>query len=97
MESTTRLARAPKISERAPPTIADSRLAGEAVPGDDMKLFRVELKVCEGCGALWTRSAEEGVYCSACSRWLSEFPAVRVSRKPRSKRVRGVAVAGGTR
>ena len=45
-----------------------------------MKEFRVELKVCEGCGGLWLRAREVGTekcgaYCSSCVRWLAEFPA----------------------
>jgi hypothetical protein len=40
-----------------------------------MKNFRVELKVCEGCGALWLRAVDQGAYCRECERWLSEFPA----------------------
>jgi len=40
-----------------------------------MKDFRVELKVCEACGALWLRAVDHGVYCRGCALWLSEFPA----------------------
>jgi hypothetical protein len=40
-----------------------------------MKYFRVELKVCEACGALWLRAADHGVYCRGCALWLSDFPA----------------------
>ena len=42
-----------------------------------MKEFRVELKVCEGCGGLWLRAREmnAGTYCSSCVQWLAEFPA----------------------
>jgi hypothetical protein len=45
-----------------------------------MKEFRVELKVCEGCGGLWLRAREvdagrQGVYCNSCVQWLAEFPA----------------------
>ncbi len=37
-----------------------------------------ELKVCEGCGALWVRTnAADGVYCHSCSARLKEFPAPR--------------------
>jgi len=44
-----------------------------------MKEFRVELKVCEGCGGLWLRARGMqtencGAYCNSCVRWLSEFP-----------------------
>jgi hypothetical protein len=45
-----------------------------------MKEFRVELKVCEGCGGLWlcareTEAERRGAYCSSCVQWLAEFPA----------------------
>jgi len=42
-----------------------------------MKEFRVELKVCEGCGGLWLRAREVGAsaYCASCMQWLAEFPA----------------------
>jgi hypothetical protein len=40
-----------------------------------MKDFRVVLKVCEACGALWLRAVGHGVYCRGCALWLSEFPA----------------------
>jgi len=54
-----------------------------------MKEFRVELKVCEGCGGLWLRAREagheRGAYCSSCVRWLAEFPA------PKRGQVRGEA------
>lgn len=39
-----------------------------------MKDFRVVLKVCEACGALWLRAADQGVYCRGCALRLSEFP-----------------------
>lgn len=44
-----------------------------------MKEFRVELKVCEGCGGLWLRArgveaTGGGAYCSSCVQWLAEFP-----------------------
>ncbi len=45
-----------------------------------MKEFRVELKVCEGCGGLWLRACglevvKQGAYCTSCMQWLAEFPA----------------------
>jgi hypothetical protein len=72
------------------------------LPGDEaMKDCRMELKVCEGCGALWLRNAGRGVYCRGCALWLSEFPAPRGRRAARRKRVAGMAtavmVAGGAR
>ena len=63
-----------------------------------MRTRCVELKVCEGCGTLWIRAREAGVYCRGCALWLSEFPAVfqgRRGRKPKSRRV--VACVGGVR
>jgi len=63
-----------------------------------MNYFRVELKVCEGCGALWLRAAGQGVYCRWCALVLSEFPVVRRSRRGRKRRVVRTAVcAGGAR
>ena len=51
-----------------------------------------ELKVCEGCGALWVRTnAADGVYCRGCSARLSEFPAPRGRHAGgRKRRVRSV-------
>jgi hypothetical protein len=62
-----------------------------------MKDYHVELKVCEGCGALYLRQdrmdaaaaprERQGIYCRGCERWLSEFPAPerrsRRGRKPK--------------
>jgi len=66
-----------------------------------MQGFRVELKVCEGCGALWLRAAGLGsgheVYCGACALLLSELPAVRRSRCGRKRKVRTAVCAGGAR
>ena len=43
-----------------------------------MKYLRVELKVCEGCGALWLRQPEvNNVYCTLCHLQLSSFPEPR--------------------
>jgi hypothetical protein len=40
-----------------------------------MEFLRLELKVCEGCGALWLRAGRiDGVYCSGCSQQLVNFP-----------------------
>jgi len=67
---------------------------------------RVELKVCEGCGALWLRAgAIAGVYCKRCVKVLAEFPAAKGRRSGRLARgprhgVANVAqpvVAGGAR
>jgi hypothetical protein len=63
--------------------------------------FRVELKVCEGCGSLWLRAESEGVYCRGCALRLSEFPAPkRPSRRARvraRKAVRAASCVGGGR
>lgn len=46
-----------------------------------MNYLRMDLKVCEGCGALWVRpSAAPEVYCHRCAQRLAEFPAARRRR-----------------
>ena len=74
------------------------------MPGETMNDCRVMLKVCEGCGALWLRAAgpegkQQGVYCSGCAKRLSEFPAVRLSRRGRKRGtvVRTAVCGGGAR
>jgi hypothetical protein len=66
-----------------------------------MKDFRVDLKVCEGCGALWLRTGAQGIYCKGCAQRLSEFPPVRVSRRGRKRKTtttaRTMACVGGVR
>jgi hypothetical protein len=64
-----------------------------------MKDFRVDLKVCEACGALWLRATGHGVYCRGCSLWLSEFPAPRASsrRVQRRTTVSTMVCVGGAR
>jgi len=53
-----------------------------------MNHLRVDLKICEGCGALWLRAQRlDGVYCRACSSRLAEFP-VHNPQKFRNKRWR---------
>lgn len=43
-----------------------------------MNDLRVDLKVCEGCGALWLRvGGTVAVYCRGCSGRMAEFPAPR--------------------
>lgn len=64
-----------------------------------MKDVRVEVKVCEGCGALYLRAAgplveRRGVYCRGCERRLADFPTPR-RRGLRSARL--TACAGGAR
>jgi hypothetical protein len=64
-----------------------------------MKDFRVELKICEGCGALWLRSAGHGIYCHGCALRLSDFPAPLLHfRRCRRRRALRLAVeVGGAR
>ncbi len=58
--------------------------------GEQMNYLRLDLKVCEGCGALWLRSeTTAGVYCRNCAAKLAEFPA---PRRRRSTRVRPARV-----
>jgi Zn-finger nucleic acid-binding protein len=58
-----------------------------------MKYLHVELKICEGCGALWLRrGTRDGVYCMACYKWLDGFPeptGKRAGGRPRLARVKG--------
>jgi hypothetical protein len=69
-----------------------------------MKDYCVELKVCEGCGALILRAAMRsqrvagmrpglawGATCSGCAKLLSEFP------EPRERRRRGFEVRSSRR
>jgi hypothetical protein len=59
--------------------------------------LRVELKVCEGCGSLWHRTQDQGVYCKECVEKLGDFPAPetrkRRGRPGRKPLVRILAVA----
>ncbi len=60
-----------------------------------MKSLRMELKVCEGCGALWVRSLAGGVYCNRCTWMLSDFPKpLSRKRRGRPKTVRELACLG---
>ena len=37
--------------------------------------FRVQLKICEGCGCLWFRAfGQVNVYCHGCEKKLREHP-----------------------
>lgn len=57
-----------------------------------MMYLRLELKVCEGCGALWLRSQPKNtVYCKHCAVRLASFPA---RRKHAGGRPRGVRSTG---
>lgn len=70
-----------------------------------MNYFCMDLKVCEGCGALWLRvSATKGVYCRGCATKLAEFPAPRQGRRGKRTNLKrvvgcgaGTAAAGGAR
>lgn len=58
-----------------------------------MNDLRMDLKVCEGCGALWLRAGTtEGVYCRGCAKRLAQFPAPRVHKRKSKRRV---TCAGG--
>jgi hypothetical protein len=78
--------------------------------GENMNDLRMDLKVCEGCGALWLRTIEwGGIYCRGCRTKLAEFPVARGRRAPLGPRRRrtglyavspnqnAAAVAGGAR
>ena len=64
-----------------------------------MKGLQVELKICEGCGALWLRAVSQGNYCRGCATWMSECPVPRVGRRVgrKPKATRTVVCAGGAR
>ena len=49
-----------------------------------MRYLRIDLKICEGCGALWLR-ATESAYCRGCVARLQEYP-VQAPGKFRNKR-----------
>ena|SRR5580692_8701419 len=77
-----------------------------ALKGIQVNYLRIDLKICEGCGALWLRRAMvEGVYCQGCAGRLAEFPAPRGKhaggrRRRRSRAVgctTAVGVGGGAR
>jgi hypothetical protein len=47
----------------------------------------VQLKVCEGCGALWLRAgAFAGVYCRGCRLKLEELPVPNLRRFRKRRR-----------
>lgn len=61
-----------------------------------IKHLCLELKVCEGCGALWLRAQNQGAYCRSCALRLSEFPAPRGrSRAGRKRKLRLAVCEGG--
>lgn len=53
--------------------------------GEIIVNISVQLKVCEGCGSLWVRANQAGVYCERCVRKLKDFPAVGSRRQRRQK------------
>ncbi len=56
-----------------------------------MNYLRLDLKVCEGCGALWMRpETTAGVYCRSCATKLAEFPAPRRRKSTRVRPVQGL-------
>lgn len=62
-----------------------------------MNYLSLDLKVCEGCGALWLRSGPtDGVYCRGCAHHLARFPQPRPrhagGRKPRLTRTSGCSL-----
>ncbi len=65
-----------------------------------MEYLRVQLKVCEGCGNLWFRTAMvEGVYGSCCAGKLAQH-AKAAPREHRARRTKGHClhlVTGGAR
>lgn len=59
-----------------------------------MNYLHMELKVCEGCGALWLRAGTSVVvYCRGCAAELSQFPPARGRRSPSRARNRHRAEA----
>ena len=73
---------------------------------ESMNYLRMDLKVCEGCGALWLRMSDiTDVYCRGCATKLAAFPAPRKRRNggraTRVKRAVGCVAAakqeGGSR
>ena len=64
-----------------------------------MKDLCVELKVCEGCGALWLRPVSHGTYCHGCARWIADCPLHMEGKKRgrKSKAKRAATCNGGAR
>jgi hypothetical protein len=57
----------------------------------------LDLKICEGCGALWFRTAGRShAYCIRCTRILAEFSAPRPRHLP-SHRLLRLTPRPGTR
>ena len=63
-----------------------------------MHFVAMELKICEGCGALWVRrAAVTDVYCSHCTKKFAQFPLAGAERRAGRKRKILFAVQGGVR
>jgi hypothetical protein len=62
-----------------------------------MNYLRMDIKVCEGCGALWLRAqTADGIYCKTCRARLSALPAAKGRRRPLGPRKpRLAALANG--
>lgn len=63
-----------------------------------MTYLRVQLKVCEGCGALWLRSQDiVDIYCTSCQQRLRGFPRVAKRRlgRPCKNNTRAASNDGG--
>lgn len=48
--------------------------------------LKIDLKICESCGALWLRVTPGTVYCRHCVSVLAEFPAAAGRRSERASR-----------
>lgn len=66
-----------------------------------MKYLRVEVKICEGCGALWLRrGTADGIYCIECVARLASFPAPtgkRAGGRPATRQARLKGCSSGRR
>jgi hypothetical protein len=69
-----------------------------------MNNSQIDLKVCEGCGALWLRTLAGRVYCRRCAPLLADFPAA-LGLRPKTRMAtrrpvpfaRAAQTAGGAR
>jgi hypothetical protein len=60
-----------------------------------MTYLSVTLKVCEGCGTLWLRSAAGlTVYCANCAQTLKDFPDPKTRLRPGRPKKRAAEMAG---
>ena len=62
-----------------------------------MESFRVQLKVCEGCGSLWFRTQADGIYGRCCAGKLAQHAkaSAEPSRRGRPAKHSELAVRGG--